>query len=96
MEEDLGAGLGSAAAIGSPALSSAATQMAATGGAAGAFAMPETTFTLWNIASLVMCAVMLMLIGMFTYDLLRNMWSWNGPYSINSSMMDGILSWFEK
>ena len=30
--------------------------------------------------------------GMMAYDLLRNMWSWNGPYTVNSSLMDWILS----
>ncbi len=29
------------------------------------------------------------------FDLMRNMWSWNGAYSVNSSLMDMILSWFE-
>jgi hypothetical protein len=29
------------------------------------------------------------------FDLMRNMWSWNGAYAVNSSLMDMILSWFE-
>jgi len=35
----------------------------------------------------------LMLCGMMMFDLLRTMWSWNEPYSINSSLMDTILGW---
>ncbi len=35
------------------------------------------------------------LCGMFMIDLMQNMWSWNGNYSVNSSLMDMILSWFE-
>ena len=38
--------------------------------------------------------VLIMLSGMMMYDLLRNMWSWDGPYAINSSLMDGILEAF--
>ncbi|MEX0977387.1 MAG: DNA-binding protein, partial [Pirellulales bacterium] len=70
------------------------TQTMAPAGAAAA-AAPEAPFTGWNIASLAMCSVLLLLIGMFMFDLLRNMWSWNGPYTVNSSLMDMVLSWFE-
>ncbi len=44
--------------------------------------------------SLVLCAVLLLFCGMFSYDLLRNMWSWDAPYSVNSSLMEMIMSWF--
>ncbi len=37
-----------------------------------------------------------MLVGMMMYDLLRNMWSWNGAHPVNSGLMDTILGWFEK
>jgi hypothetical protein len=46
--------------------------------------------------SLALCAVLLLFIGMFMFDLLRNMWSWNNAYPVNSSLMSGILSLFEK
>ncbi len=58
-------------------------------------ALPETPYTGLQIAGLAVCAVLLMVCGMMMYDLLRNMWSWDGPYSINSSLMDSILSMFE-
>jgi hypothetical protein len=32
-----------------------------------------------------------MLCGMVTFDLLRNMWSWDGPYAVNSWIMDMIV-----
>jgi len=48
------------------------------------------------VSSLIMCSLLLMFSGMFMFDLMRNMWSWNGAYSVNSSMMDLVLSWFEK
>ncbi len=38
---------------------------------------------------------MLLFVGMFTFDMLRNMWSWNEAYSVNNTLMDSILSWFE-
>jgi excisionase family DNA binding protein len=99
MEEDLAAGLSAAGALSATALAPAAapTPMAAgAGAAAGAMALPEAPFSLWNVMSLVMCTVVLMLGGMFVFDLLRNMWSWNGPYPTNSWLMDLVLSWFEK
>ena len=37
---------------------------------------------------------LLMLCGMMMYDMLRNMWSWEGAYSVNSGLMDTILGWF--
>jgi hypothetical protein len=58
--------------------------------------LPETPYTGWQITGLVLCVLMLMLCGMMMYDLLRNMWSWEGAYTVNSSIMDTILSWFEK
>ncbi len=51
--------------------------------------------TLWNVL-IILTAVLLLLCGMMTFDLVRNMWSWNGPYSLNSSIMDAILSFLPK
>lgn len=59
------------------------------------YALPEAPYTAWNIVLLAFCAILLVLCGMFMYDLLRNMWSWDSPYTVNSSLMDTILSWFE-
>ena len=56
----------------------------------------EPPYSGWNVASLIICAMLLMICGMFTFDLMRSMWSWNQPYAVNSSMMNMILSWFEK
>ncbi|HEV3138834.1 MAG TPA: helix-turn-helix domain-containing protein [Pirellulales bacterium] len=94
LEEDLGEGLG-AAALGAAALTPTAAQMAAAA-PGGAMQAPEAPFSGWNVASLAMCSILLLLSGMLSYDLMRNMWSWNGPYSVNSSIMDLVLSWFQK
>ena len=56
--------------------------------------LPEAPYTGWQIAGLATCCVLLMLCGMMMYDLLRNMWSWQGTYTVNSSIMDAILSLF--
>jgi hypothetical protein len=95
LEEDLGAGLGAAGALSAAALTPAAATAAATAGA-GAVAAPEPAYSGWNVFSLALCAVLLMFIGMFMFDLLRNMWSWNSSYPVNSWLMSSILSWFEK
>jgi len=57
--------------------------------------LSEAPYTPWQIAGLAVCTLLLMFCGMMMYDLLRNMWSWEGPYAINSGLMDTILSWFE-
>ncbi len=57
-----------------------------------AAALPEVPYTVWNIVSLSFCSVFLLLVGMMMYDLLRNMWSWDGAYAVNSFIMDFILS----
>jgi excisionase family DNA binding protein len=54
----------------------------------------EPPYTNLQIAGLITCAVLLMLCGMMTYDLLRNMWSWQGAYPVNSTLMDLILGLF--
>ncbi|HEY1784922.1 MAG TPA: hypothetical protein VGG30_05205, partial [Pirellulales bacterium] len=55
----------------------------------------DMTFALWNILLLVPLLLCLALCGIMMFDLMRNMWSWNGAYPVNSSLMDMILSWFE-
>jgi hypothetical protein len=55
----------------------------------------EAPYSIFNVISLAACAFFLMLTGMFMFDLMRNIWSWQGPYSFNSSMMDSIISMFE-
>lgn len=97
LEDDLGEGLGGGAALGAESLSAAPARgiAPAAAGAPMMAAAPEAAFSMWNVMSLALCSVMLLLCGMFTFDLLRNMWSWNEAYSVNSSMMDMVLSWFE-
>jgi TRAP-type C4-dicarboxylate transport system permease small subunit len=58
---------------------------------AAAAALPEAPYTTWNIVSLSVCAVLLAVIGMFMYDLTRNMWSWDQATPVTSALMDMIL-----
>ena len=57
--------------------------------------LPEAPYTGLNVTSLVLCSVLLLLCGMFMYDVLRNMWTWDSPYGINSPIMDTVVGWFE-
>jgi excisionase family DNA binding protein len=58
-------------------------------------AVAEASYSRWQIAGLAVCALFLMLCGMMMYDNLRNMWSWDGPYAVNSWLMDTIVGLFE-
>ncbi len=49
---------------------------------------------MWVVLLLGMCLLFLALCGMMMYDLMRNMWSWNAPYSVNSTIMDAIMGLF--
>ena len=60
----------------------------------GAPAIPEAPYSLWNVLLLSVCLLILTLTGMMMYDMLRNMWSWNAPYTVNSSIMDLIMGMF--
>jgi hypothetical protein len=48
----------------------------------------ETPFSLWNVLGLGSCLVLLSLCFMVMYDLLRNMWSWDGVSSPSSSLLE--------
>jgi len=36
------------------------------------------------------CLMGLTVCGMMMYDLVRNIWSWDQPYSINSSLLEVV------
>ncbi|HTM54495.1 MAG TPA: helix-turn-helix domain-containing protein [Pirellulales bacterium] len=101
LADDLGEGLGGGLGAGAltPAATTGLAAAAAASAAPGAGAVatvPDAVFSGWNVASLVLCALLLMFCGMFTFDLLRNMWSWGGAYSVNSPLMDMVLNMFGK
>jgi hypothetical protein len=59
--------------------------------APSAAALPEAPYGKLAMAGLIGCVVLLTLSGIMAVDLTRNMWSWNAPYAVNSSLMDMIL-----
>ncbi|TWU27324.1 helix-turn-helix domain-containing protein [Bythopirellula polymerisocia] len=63
---------------------------------AGAAAMPaaEGQYTLGNILLLFAPAILLVLAGIMMLDMVRNIWSWDENYSLNSSMLDALLGMF--
>ncbi len=103
LDEDL-AGMGAAIAEPAPLLEPAPEVVAPVGVekpaapgvplAPGAVPLPEAPYGLGVMAGLSGCVVLLVLSGMMAFDLVRNMWSWDGAYGLSSSLMDMILGWF--
>jgi len=107
LEEDLGAepalGLAPAPLAGSPSgigLDAQADALAlGTPMLQPAALLPEAPYSIWNVLSLILCSLVLVLCGMMMYDLLRNIWSWDKAtveiQPINSGLMDWLLSLVE-
>jgi hypothetical protein len=102
-EEEFSGGFGSSPALLEEDLSAAAPLVApglapAAALAAGA-AMPsagyvaEPPYSFANIATLAAVFVFMFMGGMFMYDLIRHMWSWDTPYALNNAMMDSLAKY---
>lgn len=63
---------------------------------AGAAVMPatESQYTLGNILLLMAPTILLILAGIMMLDMVRNIWSWDETYSLNSSMLEALLGMF--
>ena len=48
----------------------------------------EIPFPGWIIGAMSLALVMLVMCGIMTFDLLRNIWSWDQVYTLNSALMD--------
>lgn len=58
----------------------------------GGIAMvPEAKFGVGSIITLGLCAVVMAFTGVMMFDVVRNMWSWHEPLSVDSTLMDMIL-----
>ncbi|MDE0939714.1 MAG: hypothetical protein OSA43_07145 [Pirellulales bacterium] len=57
-------------------------------------ALPELPYSGWNLLSLFLCITLLALSGMLIYDLVRQVWSWEGIHPVNSGLMDAIIGMF--
>jgi excisionase family DNA binding protein len=92
-EESAGAPL-SSAGFGEAGMMSEDFGMGLTPGATPAVALApagvETPFSIWNVLALAGCLLVLSLCGMMTYDLLRNIWSWDGVGKINSGLLQAL------
>lgn len=71
----------------------APTEMAAPG-ALAAPALPEAPYTVWNVLSLALCALILAVTGMMMFDLIRNIWSWDSETVLSSPIMDAVVNLF--
>ena len=52
----------------------------------------DGTYSIWNVLGLFMIVTLLSFSGVLLVDLINNIWSWDGTYSFNSTIMDAILS----
>ncbi len=59
-----------------------------------ASASPETPYSVYNIVGLVVVVMILALAGMLMTDLIRNIWSWDQPYTASTSLMDLMVNVF--
>lgn len=84
---------GPAAAIGAPAAGVGQPMYSPEGVpvGVGAMAIPEAPYSALNVTALICCLILLLLCCVIAFDLMRNMWSWNGTYPVNSWLMDKIL-----
>jgi hypothetical protein len=102
LDEDLVADPAMAAMSGQPAdlgLASPEDALALGDLGASAAVMPEAPYSIWNIVSLVLVSMLLILVGMMMYELLRNMWGFEKPIKtaeFDTWLMDMVLRWFEK
>ena len=104
LDEDLGAeptlaAMPLTAAATDLGLASPEDALAMGGFGSSAAALPEAPYSIWNIVSLVLVSMLLILVGMMMYELLRNMWGFDKPIKtaeFDTWLMDLILGWFEK
>lgn len=64
----------------------------AAGVAAASAREEEASYSIWNVLSLFIVVGLLGFTGILMTDLINNIWSWDGNFSFNSSIMDAILS----
>lgn len=73
----------------------AAMAPAAAGFGQGAVvARDEAQFPVWIIALMSLGLILLSLCGMMMIDVVRSMWSWDEPYQVNSTIIDGLSGIF--
>ncbi|MDH3717460.1 MAG: excisionase family DNA-binding protein [Planctomycetota bacterium] len=94
MEEDLTESPTMIGGVGAAAPAFAGAPQPAPAGMMQFPVIPEAQYSIWNVLSLFSCIAILCLTGMLIYDVVRQMWSWEGTYSVNSDLMQAILDLF--
>ena len=62
----------------------------------GAVVAPESEFSVWNVVGLGSCLTLMAMCGVMMIDVIRNMWAFEEPLALNSSLIDGLLGIFGK
>jgi hypothetical protein len=52
---------------------------------------PEVAFPLWIVALLALSTLLMTVTAVMATDLLRSMWAWEEPYSLQSPLIQGFL-----
>lgn len=86
---DLGMGMAAAGVAGAAALAGEPATVVVEQ------ALPERPWSAIDILLLIPCVAMLVISGMLMYDVLRNMYSWEGFWSVNSPLMSMLTSLIE-
>jgi excisionase family DNA binding protein len=58
-------------------------------------AVTQAPYPAWVISGLVVSFMILSLTGMMMFEMIRDIWSWDGPTEASTTIMDGILGLFE-
>jgi len=62
----------------------------------GALVAPDSEFSVWNVVGLGSCLTLMAMCGVMMIDVIRNMWAFEEPFALNSSLIDGLLGIFGK
>jgi len=49
---------------------------------------------MWNIVSLSMLSILMAISGLLALDVIRNIWSSEQPFSVNTSLLDILVGLF--
>ncbi len=69
-------------------------EMGTYAGVGGAAASVEVPYSTLQIVGLSGCVILLALGGVMMMDMVRHIWSWDQPYTLNSTIIDAILNLF--
>ena len=54
---------------------------------------PEAPYSIWNVLSLFLCVLVMVIGGMFTWELFRTMYAWDRPHEVPSTVMNKLIEW---